>query len=362
MYRIIAKIAGTFIIIISIIVTATWLLIVQDTKNNIRIWANNQKKNEIDVNWKNISIDGYPININIKINEPSILAKIFESQISWNPTFIRLKFSPTKPKSIKYYSPGSHALNVMYGATKWSAEIISETLKGEIFIKPKKNFRKKIHGEVTNLQLNLPGREKVLEIQQGKFESAVKNAALINTKLLNPFKNSFSFNLSAQNIKITNNLLSENTIKSFGNIIDELSFELALNGYLNTQAINKTKLMLWRNDGGSLDIKSISLKWGSIHIQANGTLALDQNLQPIGAFTTKIINADKLVKSLEKSGALSKKNSILTRIALASLTRKANGNIKQITHIPITLQNSQINIGPISLLKMPIIVWPEIHP
>ena len=362
MYWNIAKIFGSFIIIIFIIITATWFLIAQDTKSNIAIWAKNQKKSNIEINWKNISINGYPINLNIKINEPNILVKYFDGKVIWEPTFITLVLSPIKPKSIKYYSPGLHALNIIYGKAKWSAEIISETFKGEILVKPTRQFNEKIYGEFNNLQLNLPGKEKALEIKQGKFETIVKNSAVVNIKSLNPYKNSFSLSLSAKNIKIIENLLSENIRNNFGNIIDEFSFDLALNGYLNTQAINKLKLIRWRNDGGSLDVNSFFLKWGSVKIQANGTLALDQNLQPIGAFTIQIINAVKLLKSLEKSGALSKTNSILFRVALASLTRKNNGTIKQITDIPITLQNGQINIGPISLLKTPIIVWPEIKP
>ncbi len=70
MYWNIAKIFGSFIIIIFIIITATWFLIAQDTKSNIAIWAKNQKKSNIEINWKNFSINGYPINLNIKINEP----------------------------------------------------------------------------------------------------------------------------------------------------------------------------------------------------------------------------------------------------------------------------------------------------
>ena len=58
MYRTITKIAGSFIIIISIIITATWLLIAKQTKDTIKKWANNQIKNDIEVNWERISIDG----------------------------------------------------------------------------------------------------------------------------------------------------------------------------------------------------------------------------------------------------------------------------------------------------------------
>ena len=361
MYRTITKIAGSFIIIISIIITATWLLIAQQTKDTIKKWANNQIKNDIKVNWERISIDGYPININVEINKPHIVAKNFNSQIIWNPTFITLNFSPIKPRVIKYYSSGLHALNIVYGTTKWSSKIILETLKGEILLKPQKQFREKVHGEFTNLRFKMPHWEKALEIQQGKFDSTVKTRAFINPKSLHPYKNSFSLNLSAQNIKITNNLPSENTKKRLGNTLEKLSFELAFNGYLDTQAIDNKKLIRWRNAGGSLDVNSIFLKWGSIQIYANGTLALDENLQPIGTFVTQIISADKLVNGLIKSGALSKNNSILIQMALAALTRESNENKNKIIEIPITLHNSKISIGPISLLKLPIIIWPEIH-
>jgi hypothetical protein len=48
-------------------------------------------------------------------------------------------------------------------------------------------------------------------------------------------------------------------------------------------------------------------------------------------------------------------------MALAALARESNKNKNKIIEIPITLHNSKVSIGPISLLKLPVIIWPEIH-
>ena len=76
--------------------------------------------------------------------------------------------------------------------------------------------------------------------------------------------------------------------------------------------------------GGTVEITSIDLRWGAVQITANGTLALNNELQPVGAFATQIAGLESFVTALENSGVLSPSDAAIVRITLSVLTRSSD--------------------------------------
>ena len=116
-------------------------------------------------------------------------------------------------------------------------------------------------------------------------------------------------------------------------------------------------LTAWRDGGGTLEIASINFRWGLVQIDADGTLALDGDLQPVGAFTTRIAGLENLVSAMEKSGVLSPSDAAVARITLGVLTRPSDGDGPNQAEIPLTLQERILRLGPIALMQFPPIVW-----
>ena len=84
---------------------------------------------------------------------------------------------------------------------------------------------------------------------------------------------------------------------------------------------------------------------------------MDDALQPVGAFTAQIAGLDRLIDLLEKSGQMRRQQAAIARIALAVLTRApANGGPPQ-ARVPVSIQNRQLSIGPIPVLRLPVIAW-----
>jgi hypothetical protein len=84
---------------------------------------------------------------------------------------------------------------------------------------------------------------------------------------------------------------------------------------------------------------------------------VDDALQPVGAFTAQIAGLDRLVSLLEKTGRMRPQQAAIARITLAVLTRApANGRPPQV-RLPVSIQNRQLSVGPIPLLRLPIINW-----
>lgn len=116
----------------------------------------------------------------------------------------------------------------------------------------------------------------------------------------------------------------------------------------------ESALAHWRDDGGTLDLDGLRFARDGASLDVTGTLALDEALQPEGAFTATLTGADKVVDGLVASGVLKPGISGIVKAVLRALASSGDPNT---LNTPVTIQNRRIYVGPIALGEMPAIDW-----
>lgn len=109
-------------------------------------------------------------------------------------------------------------------------------------------------------------------------------------------------------------------------------------------------LAAWNSAGGTMEIERFMLDWPPVKLEGDGTLALDQNLQPIAALSAKMQGLTRLADTLQQTGDL-------TASAADSLRSTAHG--QSVVATPVTLQNGKVWVGPIAIIDQPQIQWPK---
>jgi hypothetical protein len=115
-------------------------------------------------------------------------------------------------------------------------------------------------------------------------------------------------------------------------------------------------LAAWRDEGGTIEVHQLNVQWGTIALVGGGTLALDQAMQPLGAFSAQVRGWEAVLDSLAAAGTLTKPEANYARIGLTLLTRKAADGQSELK-TAITLQNNQIYLGPARVAKFAHIDW-----
>lgn len=144
-------------------------------------------------------------------------------------------------------------------------------------------------------------------------------------------------------------------VPGFGNTLSGFSFAAQLKGALPPGQLVPA-LASWRNDGGTIEVQSLRLRWGSLLVDASGTLALDSELQPEGAFSAVITGQDAAVDVAVKTGALKPSDAGAAKAVLGLLARPNENGDKALT-LPMTIQNEQLYLGPAKLANLPQIPW-----
>ena len=144
-------------------------------------------------------------------------------------------------------------------------------------------------------------------------------------------------------------------VPSLGATIDSVTLSGALKGAIPAGRL-RDALSAWRNDGGTVELEQGTLRWSSLAASANGTLALDETLQPMGALTATIENQNAVIDAAVAGGSMRAQDANLAKILLGLMAKPGADGKKQLT-LPVTLQNRRLYLGPAQIAVLPVITW-----
>lgn len=358
MRRRLIMIAGVSAITIAIVVTVAWFVLVQQTRSSINQWADLQRANGNDITWQSLSFSGYPLRIDAHIDTPQVSFRHGGRQTNWKPSFLTFKFSSITPNAIDFDSPGAHDLKVTFDDETLAALIEAETLEGQALF-PAGDYQRieQLVGEFTGVRVTQSGQAEPITVKQGNFDIMLGAASPIDPQAVHPSGDSLALDLTTRDIVVPPNLIRGSALEVLGPTVEAFSTEIQIKGALDTRTADVEALTAWRDGGGTVEVASIELQWNTLRITANGTLALDGELQPVGSFATRIAGLEDFITAMETGGVLSPSDASIARITLAVLTRASDDGGPPRAEIPITLQDRIVRLGPVALIQLPPIVW-----
>ena len=141
----------------------------------------------------------------------------------------------------------------------------------------------------------------------------------------------------------------------FRNTIDAAAFGITVKGAVPDGPLVQA-IAAWRDAGGTVELDNLRLDWGGVGVNANGTVALDQDLQPIGAFSGGIEGFAVILGALVEASRLDTEQAALAQIALNAFAKPGLDGKPQIK-TSFTMQNGEMFLGPVKLGAAPRIVW-----
>lgn len=133
-----------------------------------------------------------------------------------------------------------------------------------------------------------------------------------------------------------------------GTTVDQLSWKLTSNAPL-PPSVTLPAIKSWRDDGGSMEVEAISLRWGALTVDAQGTLSLDKKYRPLAALSATVRGHRAIVDSFVQAGTIRPAEGAAAKIALSVFSNSAeNGGIE----LPLTAQDGWLTAGPLRLFRL----------
>ena len=144
-------------------------------------------------------------------------------------------------------------------------------------------------------------------------------------------------------------------VSPFGDTIETLRLAGSLKGTIPPGPLHQA-LTVWRDDGGTIELAEGVLRWGALDLRANGTLALDEAMQPEGSLTATIEDQGAIIDAAVAAGYLRAGDAPFIKIFLGLMAKPGRDGKKRLT-LPLSLQNGRVYLGPAQVAALPRFTW-----
>ena len=343
--RILWPVTGV-VIALGVVYGVLWALLATGLRDVALDWIEDQRRIGWAIAHDAPELHGFPSWPKVILTSVSVTAPVEDGGWVWKAdglTLVPAAFNLTK---LAVHTPGTHALNwPTLNQSPW-------TLTAD-------------HA-VLDMDLNTDGKWQGAHLSLGRSElsdplgrpstgvarlDATVTVAQSTTNDTDDLRGdvSASFTGTAEDLRLALNLGPfDRTVRAF-----QLNADLV--GPIRPGRLSEA-LEAWRNGGGTLEIKRLLLDWPPLTIDANGTLALDDCLQPIGAFSTRITGFNETIETMESRGVIPGSQAASAQLILGLMASTPCGGEPELT-VPLSVQDRRLSVGPVELLDVPEVKW-----
>jgi hypothetical protein len=344
------RIALILVVLLLIVViggyTAYWLVAAQQIKTGIAAWAQAMRAQRLDVAWQGIRIAGYPFAFRVELTGARL-----------HDTTMQPAADLTTPTLVGIARPWNFHVWRLVAADGLAAKFPGIG-SGLGFGFGGRAAGLDAHGATGAVAIAGSGAATVwLTLDDATLEAGESVAVrtldcwlmLPKTPPQSHTERDFAFAARFSHITLPMG------VPPLGNTIEALAFNASVHGAVPAAKL-RPALAAWRDSGGTLELHSLHLAWGALALDASGTAALDQNLQPMGSFSGAIQGYGRVMAALVANGRMSSGNAELARLALAMLAKPGPDGQPEIA-TSFTIQDGEMYLGPARLGRVPRIVW-----
>ena len=111
----------------------------------------------------------------------------------------------------------------------------------------------------------------------------------------------------------------------------------------------------WRDGGGTLDLRDITIRWGTLDLAASATLALDADMQPAGTASLQLANPAAAIDTLTEAKLLP------ATVAMAVRLLAPQSSSGQKLDVSLAVRDRTLSLGPVRIARLPELHWPQLH-
>ena len=317
-----------------------WYELADAAETAIGDWAKARAAEGMSASHGAITITGFPFSFRIAVDAPA-LARVQPPQWSWRTDRLTATARPWSPRRVHLEATGNHEIAFRDRGVPRSLDMAASDLGADVMLSESGLVRRI---DLTALDLRLDSDQLVGAIGAARFDVSFESAGDTTPSQLSVHARELALPLAGLDAVAPN--------------IARVGGEARVSGVFPPGPIGAS-VAAWRDGGGAVDLDAVRLEWGPLRIDADGTLALDEELRPIGAFTARVLGLSETVTALTEAEVLSPQRAAIVRITTSILSEETDSGRLE---FPVTAQFGKLFVGPVAVLEIPPLVLPANAP
>ncbi|MEO5337095.1 MAG: DUF2125 domain-containing protein [Magnetospirillum sp. WYHS-4] len=304
-------------------------------------WSAQRRAEGFDVVHGQPRIDGFPFLVRATVDSPALAAPEAQGGWRWAGERLFVEGRPWNWTRLTLRAPGAQRIAVPWqgrtteftgSATRLAVDL---TLSGGMAI-----------------AMDAMAEGVALAAVEPRLDLAAKRAHLVLERRTDG-KSQAGLRLETVGLDLPNGSFD----LPLGRHVEDLAFVAELTGPLPA-TLAYAPLLAWRDEGGTVEVGSLAVVYGPLALRANGTLALDGRMQPIGSFAAQAEGFFETLAVLERRGLVQPRDAATVKLVMGALAKRPDGGGKPVLEFPLSLQERRIFAGPVPLIKLEPVVWP----
>ncbi|OHC73847.1 MAG: hypothetical protein A3G18_04435 [Rhodospirillales bacterium RIFCSPLOWO2_12_FULL_58_28] len=327
----------------SIVYALFWAGMAYQFREAVNGWMEMRRAEGYQVKYESFRLSGFPLIIRMEMKEIAFAAKGDAPSWSWRGDKAVVEASPWNPWRMAVSMPGGYRLDI---AQKNGPAAYAGVVE-EFTVRFPTGGGWPPQGELTVRNLSLSdagsGRAAASRVVMKIERTGTGNADYRTPTII--------FRFEAEGVNAPG-ILS----LPLGGNISLLAVEGSVLGAIPPGPWPEA-LGVWRDAGGTLEVKRLDAALGPLTLKAGGAMALDAMAQPIGAFTAKVQGFFETVEELRKDGIIGGKDAVTATAVLGAMARKSKDGAPTTLNLSLTIQDRRIYAGPVAFAELPAIPW-----
>jgi Uncharacterized protein conserved in bacteria (DUF2125) len=326
---------GGLAVLLAAAYTGYWFYLAGVIHEQMTPWVEARRAQGVDIKWQAVHIGGFPLAIRLTFDRfDAAAAKPLPYDM--NATDIAFWSAPWDLRQWHFSAPDGARVDLLLSSAGFDAK----TLDGTVSVPLQPGGTADIDAE------GLDGRGVAHGLGIDSVHVALQQPATPPRTDHDPTL-LVSFDIKGAHLR--------GAPAPFGTTIQDFAATATIDGTIKPAPLPQM-LDAWRKEGGAIDIAEAHLAWDRLDIDANGTLALDDDLQPLAALTATVKGQNEIVDAAVSAGALPEGDARMARTILDMIAQQGDDGRKQI-RLPISAQNRRLYLGPAAIAKIPTIEW-----
>jgi hypothetical protein len=319
--------------------TVYWFVIASRIESGLAAWAQSVRTDKIDASWQKLRVGGYPAAFRVDLH--SVIVR--DGAITPSPeVYVPLLSGTAYPWNFADWqlaAPEGLTAELAAVGGRVPAKLMTQTADGVVSLASDDGWKLSLLLQDTSVEAGA-------RVQVGSAHATI---TVPPRPPHGPSEPMTGLAVDASQVKLPV------AVGPLGDTIQELDFDAMVKGATQNGKL-RDAAAAWRDAGGTIEFDNIRLKWRALGATAAGTIALDQDLQPIGSFSGAIQGYDHILTTLVQNGQMRATDAGLARIALTMLAKTGPDGNPEI-RTAFRVQNGQMFLGPAKLGTAPRLNW-----
>jgi hypothetical protein len=341
------------ILAVSAAVVVFWHYASDAFRDGIENWVTARRAEGIQANYGSLVMRGFPFRLQATLREPVLSRPVPGSGASlgrdlvweWRGSEIAVSVQPWNLNRVDLRFPGTNQITVPFGDRGRTVFAAAGRANATLDLDRS--------GMPASVDLDLSDLDLLSEDGNESVAVAGMELSAVSHSFDTPTHQNATFDLSVASRGVE---LPKQWNPPLGSFVSLLECQASLMGMIPPGPPEQAAKS-WRDEGGTIEVHRLHLEWGPLQIEAGGTLALDSNLQPIGALSAIVRGFSETIDALVAGGMVQPGDGSTAKQVLGLLAKTPkHGGPPEIT-VPVTLQNGWIYVGPAALAQVSPISW-----